>query len=101
MCRNILLNFLFWRVSSLESEHSTTMSSVMATMKTESEQKLTAAVQAAKEDEKNHFSKEIEEMKQLLEQDKAQAVAEAVTSIQEQLKLLQDVSFVGGSCVAS
>ena len=64
----------------------------MATMKTENEQKLTAAVEAVREDEKNRFSKEMEEMKQLLEEDKTQAVAEAVTSIQEQLKLLKDVS---------
>ena len=64
----------------------------MATMKTENEQKLTATVETVREDEKNRFSKEIEEMKQLLEEDKAQAVAEAVTSIQEQLKVLKDVS---------
>ena len=64
----------------------------MATMKTENEQKLTAAVEAVREDEKNRFSKEMQEMKQLLEEDKTQAVAEAVTSIQEQLKLLKDVS---------
>lgn len=68
------------------------MSGVMATMKTENEQKLTAAVETVREDEKNRFSKEMEEMKQLLEEDKAQAVAEAVTSIQEQLKVLKDVS---------
>ena len=64
----------------------------MATMKTENEQKLTATVETVREDEKNRFSKEMEEMKQLLEEDKAQAVAEAVTSIQEQLKVLKDVS---------
>ena len=68
------------------------MNGVMATMKTENEQKLTATVETVREDEKNRFSKEIEEMKQLLEEDKAQAVAEAVTSIQEQLKVLKDVS---------
>ena len=68
------------------------MSGVMATMKTENEQKLTATVETVREDEKNRFSKEMEEMKQLLEEDKAQAVAEAVTSIQEQLKVLKDVS---------
>ena len=68
------------------------MSSVTATMKTENKQKLTATVETVREDEKNRFSKEIEEMKQLLEEDKAQAVAEAVTSIQEQLKVLKDVS---------
>ena len=64
----------------------------MATMKTENEQKLNATVETVREDEKNRFSKEMEEMKQLLEEDKAQAVAEAVTSIQEQLKVLKDVS---------
>ena len=64
----------------------------MATMKTENEQKLTTTVETVREDEKNRFSKEMEEMKQLLEEDKAQAVAEAVTSIQEQLKVLKDVS---------
>ena len=68
------------------------MSGVMATMKTENEQKLNATVETVREDEKNRFSKEMEEMKQLLEEDKAQAVAEAVTSIQEQLKVLKDVS---------
>lgn len=68
------------------------MSGVMATMKTENEQKLTATVETVREDEKNRFSKEMEEMKQLLEEDKAQAMAEAVTSIQEQLKVLKDVS---------
>ena len=64
----------------------------MATMKTENEQKLTATVETVREDEKNRFSKEMEEMKQLLEEDKAKAVAEAVISIQEQLKVLKDVS---------
>ena len=68
------------------------MSGVMATMKTENEQKLNATVETVREDEKNRFSKEMEEMKQLLEEDKAQAMAEAVTSIQEQLKVLKDVS---------
>ena len=64
----------------------------MTTMKLENEQKLTATVEAVKEDEKNRFSKEMEEVKQHLEEDKAQAIAEAVTSIQEQLKILKDVS---------
>ena len=57
------------------------MNGVMATMKTENEQKLTAAVETVREDEKNWFSKEMEEMKQLLEEDKAQAVAEAESQV--------------------
>lgn len=80
------------KVSSLESEHSTAMSGLVATMKTENEQKLTSTVEAVREDEKNQFSKEMEEMKQRMEEDKAQAIAEAVTSSQEQLKILKDVS---------
>ena len=75
-------------MSSLESEHNTAMSD----MKLENEQTLTATVEAVKEDEKNQFSKEMEEIKQHLEEDKVQAIAEAVTSIQEQLKTLKDVS---------
>ena len=69
------------------------MSDIVATMKLENEQKLTASVETVKEDEKNRFSKEIEEIKQRLEEDKAQAMAEAVASIQEQLKTLKDVSY--------
>ena len=57
------------------------MSGVMATMKTENEQKLTATVETVREDEKNPFSKGMEEMKQLLEEDKAQAVAEAESQV--------------------
>ena len=34
----------------------------MATMKMENEQKLTATVETVREDEKNRFSKEMEEM---------------------------------------
>ena len=64
----------------------------MATMKLENERKLTVIVETVKEDEKNRFSKEIEEIKQHLEENKSQAIAESVTSIQEQLKLLKDVS---------
>ena len=64
----------------------------MTSMKLANEQNLTATVEAVKEDEKNRFSKEMEEMRQHLEEDKAQAISEAVTGIQEQLKLLKDVS---------
>lgn len=68
------------------------MSDIVTTMKLENEQKLTATVEAVKEDEKNRFLKETEKMRQHLEEDKAQDISEAVTSIQEQLKILKDVS---------
>ena len=68
------------------------MSGLVATMKTENEQKLTSTVEAVREDEKNRFSKETKEIKQRMEEDKAQAIAEAVASNQEQLKILKDVS---------
>lgn len=68
------------------------MSGIVTSMKTENEQKLTATVEAVKEDEKNRFSKEMEEMKQRIEEEKVRAIDEAVTSIQEQLKRLKDVS---------
>lgn len=68
------------------------MSDIVTTMKLENEQKLTATVEAVKEDEKNRFLKEMEKMRQHLEEDKAQDISEAVTSIQEQLKILKDVS---------
>lgn len=61
-------------------------------MKTENEQKLTLTVEAVREDEKNCFSKEMEEIKKRMEEDKAQAIAEAVASNQELLKILKDVS---------
>ena len=76
----------------MEAKHSTAMSGIVTTMKLENEQKLTTTVEAVKKDEKNRFSKEMEEMRQHLEEDKAQAISEAVTSIQEQLKILKDVS---------
>jgi len=71
------------------------MSSVVAAMKIENEQKLNASIEATREDEKKQFSKEMEEMKQHIEKDKTQAIAEAeqrVANIQEQLKMLKDVS---------
>ena len=64
----------------------------MTTMKLENEQEFTATIESVKEDEKNRFSKEIEKIKQHLEETKSQAIAESVTSFQEQLKLLKDVS---------
>ena len=64
----------------------------MTTMKLENEQEFTATIESVKEDEKNRFSKEIEKIKQHLEETKSQAIAESATSFQEQLKLLKDVS---------
>lgn len=89
ICVKQFYRLVLWRVSSLESEHSTAMSNIVTTMKTENEQKLTETVEAVREDERNRFTKEMEEMKQHIEEDKAQTVM----SIQEQLKILQDVSY--------
>lgn len=82
-------------MSSLESEHTIVMSGIVTAMKTESEQKLTTTIEGIREDEKKQFVKEMEEMKQHIEEEKAQAVVEAeqnATRIQEQLNMLKDVS---------
>ena len=71
------------------------MSGIVTAMKTESEQKLTTTIEGIREDEKKQFVKEMEEMKQHIEEEKAQAVVEAeqnATRIQEQLNMLKDVS---------
>ena len=77
------------------------MNGAVATMKRENEQNLTATIEAVRVVEKKQFLKEMEEMKQHIEKDRVHAVAEAeqnVASIQEQLKMLKDVSLFMPAC---
>lgn len=83
------------RITSLQSEHSSAINGVMTAMKMENEQKLTTTVEAVKRDEKEQFQKELNDLKQCMEVDKAQAVEEErqkTFGVQEQLKMLREVS---------
>jgi len=67
----------------------------MTAMKMENEQKLTTTVEAVKQDEKEQFQKELDELKQQMEMDKVQALnreQQKTSCVEEQLKLLKEVS---------
>jgi len=91
----IYMNDLLCRITSLQSEHSSAINGVMTAMKMENEQKLTTAVEAIKKDEKEQFQKELDELKQHMEVENAQALEreqQKTSSVEEQLKLLKEVS---------
>ncbi|XP_065911075.1 forkhead-associated domain-containing protein 1-like isoform X2 [Dysidea avara] len=81
------------RITSLQSEHSSAINGVMSAMKMENEQKLTTTVEAVKQDEKEQFQKELNELKQHMEVDKTQALEreqQKTSSVEEQLKILRE-----------
>ena len=84
------------RITSLQSEHSSAINGVMSAMKMENEQKLTTTVEAVKQDEKEQFQKELNELKQHMEVDKTQALEreqQKTSSVEEQLKILREVNY--------